>query len=97
MTPHKDVISIICFIIPNKIQSTRGYNLRMPAPVYFSIVADVPLLRILRGSGMNDMNVRDGWDITFSHSEVYFTILLPRDPATHSISATTSGLIRGIF
>ena len=24
-------------------------------------------------------------------------ILLPRDPATHSISATTSGLFRGIF
>ena len=25
------------------------------------------------------------------------SILLPRDPAMHSISATTSGLFRGIF
>ena len=30
----------------------------MPAPVYFSIVGDVPLLRILGGSGLDDMNVR---------------------------------------
>ena len=37
--------------------------LRMPAPVLFSIVEDVPLLRILRGPGMSDKNVRDGWDI----------------------------------
>ena len=42
-------------------QETACFStLRMPAPVYFSIVADVPLLRILRGSGMNDMKVRDG-------------------------------------
>ena len=38
-------------------------TLSMPAPVLFSIVGDVPLLRISRESGMDDMNVRDGWDI----------------------------------
>ena len=41
-------------------------TLRMPAPVYFSIVGDIPLLRILGGLGMSDMNVRDGWDITIA-------------------------------
>ena len=40
-----------------------NHSLRMPAPVFFSIVGDVPLLRILRESGLDDMNVRDGWDI----------------------------------
>ena len=39
------------------------YRLRMPAPVLFSIVGDVPFLRILRESGMDNMNVRDGRDI----------------------------------
>ena len=48
-----------CCVLP-----TEKNNLRMPAPVYFSIVGDVPLLRILRGSDMSDVNVRDGWDIT---------------------------------
>ena len=41
----------------------QSTSLRMPAPVFFSIVGDVPLLRILRESGLDDMNVRDGWDI----------------------------------
>ena len=35
----------------------------MPAPVSFSIVGDVPFLRILRGSDMSDVNVKDGWGI----------------------------------
>ena len=38
-------------------------SLRMPAPVFILIVGDVPLLRILRESGLDDMNVRVGWDI----------------------------------
>ena len=33
----------------------------MPALVYFSIVGDVLLLHIT--GGMDDMNVRGGWDI----------------------------------
>ena len=37
--------------------------LRMPAPVLFSIVGDVPLLRLLRRSDMSDVNVEDGWGI----------------------------------
>ena len=61
--------NIIISVVTNSLTGigiTQLSNLRMPAPVLFSIVGDVPLLRILRGSGMDDMNVRDGWDITIA-------------------------------
>ena len=59
------VFFVICVILMCYLPPINTL-LRMPAPVYFSIVGDVPLLRIFWGSGMSDMNVRDGWDITIA-------------------------------